>query len=305
MKKMTQQAIETTKRGQPIQKSSRKERNSFPALPDALVDALAGIIADKQKEWQKDLERLDAQHRAAIAELQTHYHRVVEAITAKSDALEKQLTEFVKGAIANVKDGKDGRDGIDGKDGAPGKDGESGKPGEPGKDGEPGRDGLALVDFLRGHDGHLIITLSDGSTKDMGQFVGKDGAPGEPGKDGRDGHDGKDGLSFEDFAMEFDGEKTFTFKFVRGDIVKEYTFTAPVVIDCGVYRAEQSYSKGDGVSYGGSFWIAQKDAPEGKPEASQDWRLAVKRGRDGKDGKKGDKGDRGPDGKPGKDGAQW
>jgi hypothetical protein len=47
------------------------------------------------------------------------------------------------------------------------------------------------------------------------------------------------------------------------------------------------YRKGDGVTWGGSFWIAQKDAPEGRPGLSDDWRLAVKKGRDGRDGRDG------------------
>jgi len=55
------------------------------------------------------------------------------------------------------------------------------------------------------------------------------------------------------------------------------------VLDQGVFRESEAYEKGDGVTFGGSFWIAQKDAPEGKPGTSADWRLAVKKGRDGKD----------------------
>lgn len=54
----------------------------------------------------------------------------------------------------------------------------------------------------------------------------------------------------------------------------------PMVIDRGVYRADGEYKAGDGVTWGGSYWIAQKDAPEGKPgePGSAGWRLAVKRG---------------------------
>ena len=57
----------------------------------------------------------------------------------------------------------------------------------------------------------------------------------------------------------------------------------PAVIDRGVYRDTEAYAKGDGVTWGGSYFIAQKQAPEGKPGESDSWRLAVKRGRDGKD----------------------
>jgi hypothetical protein len=92
-------------------------------------------------------------------------------------------------------DGKDGRDGIDGKDGAPGERGEPGEKGECGTPGEPGlhgkdgasgkdgRDGLDAVEFLRGVDGHLVVTLSNGTTRDLGTINGRDG---EPGRDGLD-----------------------------------------------------------------------------------------------------------------------
>jgi hypothetical protein len=71
------------------------------------------------------------------------------------------------------------------------------------------------------------------------------------------------------------------------------TFRVPTVIDRGVHRDSEQYKAGDGVTSGGSFWIAQKDDPPGKPgEADSGWRLAVKKGRDGKDG--GDPPARGP-----------
>lgn len=60
-------------------------------------------------------------------------------------------------------------------------------------------------------------------------------------------------------------------------------FTVPMVLDKGVWR-EGEYEKGDGVSWDGSFWIAQKKTSE-KPGASDAFRLSTKRGRDGKDGK--------------------
>ncbi|HUH38764.1 MAG TPA: hypothetical protein VL027_12550 [Spongiibacteraceae bacterium] len=58
------------------------------------------------------------------------------------------------------------------------------------------------------------------------------------------------------------------------------TISMPVVIDRGVYRAEAEYQAGDGVTWGGSYWIATKGAPIGKPgePGSEGWRLAVKRG---------------------------
>lgn len=62
----------------------------------------------------------------------------------------------------------------------------------------------------------------------------------------------------------------------------EKQFVFPVLIDCGVYKDEQVYRKGDGVSLSGSFWIAQVDSPAGRPGTTSDWRLSVKKGRDGR-----------------------
>lgn len=58
------------------------------------------------------------------------------------------------------------------------------------------------------------------------------------------------------------------------------------LVDKGVFKAGDDYEAGDGVTWGGSFFIAQKDAPIGYPgEAGCDgWRLAVKRGRDSSKG---------------------
>lgn len=59
-------------------------------------------------------------------------------------------------------------------------------------------------------------------------------------------------------------------------------FNIPMVLDRGVYRAETKYAKGDGVTWGGSWWIAQVDEPTDKPGVSAQWRLAVKQGERGK-----------------------
>lgn len=94
------------------------------------------------------------------------------------------------------------------------------------------------------------------------------------------GKNGVDGLGFDDMAAEYDGERTITLRFQRDEIVKEFAFAMPVVIDRGVWR-EGEYKAGDAVTWGGSLWIAQKDTGA-KPESGEDWRLAVKRGRDGR-----------------------
>jgi hypothetical protein len=178
------------------------------------------------------------------------------------------------------------------------------------RDGKDGRDGVGVAGAFIDRSGELTVTLSDGAMKSLGLIVGKDGQPGEAGKDGEPGRDGADGLGFEDMSIEHDGERGFVLRFERGQIKKEFPFTIPSVIDRGVWR-EGQYQKGDGATWAGSFFIAQRDTTD-KPETSDAWRLSVKRGRDGKDGKPGE---RGPDGLPGKagrdltqvgaDGAKW
>ncbi|MGC3297742.1 hypothetical protein [Pseudomonas aeruginosa] len=96
--------------------------------------------------------------------------------------------------------------------------------------------------------------------------------------------DGRDALPLESFdlALGEDG-RTITVKMQAGDVVVEKSVKIASVIDRGVFSAEKSYEQGDGTTYGGCYWIAQKDAPAGVPGGSDDWRLAVKKGRDGKD----------------------
>lgn len=206
------------------------------------------------------------------------------------------------------RDGVDGAAGIDGKDGAAGRDGVDGAPGEKGADGRDGVDGTAGRDGVDGKDGasgekgadgadgvglagavidrsgDLVVTLTNGEHKNLGPVLGKDGANGRdgaPGEAGVDGRDGIDGLGFDDFDL-IETDKGLVLRFARGAMVKE--FSLPVVIDRGVWQPGE-YAKGSGVSWGGSWWIAQKDT-EAKPDTPDSgWRLAVKRGRDGKDGK--------------------
>nr|WP_313023108.1 hypothetical protein [Brucella intermedia] len=126
----------------------------------------------------------------------------------------------------------------------------------------------ALID----RENKLVLTFSNGETKELGNVVGDDGKP------------GADGLGFDDLSVEYDGEKTVTLKFVRGEQSKEFPLVLPVVIDRGVFSEGKTYEPGDGVTWGGSFWIAQEITAE-KPDSAKGWRLAVKKGRDGRDGK--------------------
>lgn len=134
-----------------------------------------------------------------------------------------------------------------------------------------GTDGVGLAGALIDRDGELVVTLTDGTTKNLGPIIGKDGEP------------GKDGLGFDELAVTHDGERGFKFVLARGDQVKEFAFTLPVVLDRGVFKEGTTYCPGDGVTFGGSFWICRAETTD-KPGTSDNFRLAVKKGRDGKDG---------------------
>lgn len=223
---------------------------------------------------------------------------------ADPEAIKRMVDEAIA-ALPPAKDGKDGRDGIDGKDGEPGPKGEKGEPGrdgingergEKGETGRDGKDGIDAVDALIDKSGDLIFTFSDGRMKNVGCVVGMDGVDvdidrvlermlGEI-KALWDAYpkpkDGTDGLGFDDMELLYDGERSVTLKFQRGEKVKELSIDLPVLIDRGVYREGQTYTRGDGVTWGGSFWICQSETTD-KPDAgTKTWRLAVKKGRDAK-----------------------
>ncbi|HKR45852.1 MAG TPA: hypothetical protein VJU59_40355 [Paraburkholderia sp.] len=97
--------------------------------------------------------------------------------------------------------------------------------------------------------------------------------------------DGRDAIPLEgfDLALADDG-RTVTVKMQAGDTVLEKSVKIASVLDCGIFKHDGIYEKGDGVSYGGSFWIAKCDNPQGVPGTGEtDWRCSVKAGRPGKD----------------------
>lgn len=96
---------------------------------------------------------------------------------------------------------------------------------------------------------------------------------------------GRDAVPLEgfDLALADDG-RTLTVKMQAGETVIEKSVKIAAVLDRGIFKHEGSYEKGDGVSYGGSFWIAKCDNPQGVPGSGEtDWRCSVKAGRPGRD----------------------
>lgn len=210
------------------------------------------------------------------------------------------------------KDGEPGDKGLQGDAGAPGPKGDPGEKGEPGESikgekGDPGKDGesVTVEQMEKVFEARFASWALDFERRAHGVMERAIDRMPKP-ADGKDGQDGKDGLDLRHLSLEQDSDgRTILLTLEDDDRKKHVHLTFPVVIDRGVYKEGSLYERGDGVTYGGSYWIAQKDVSEGKPGVSDDFRLAVKKGRDGKDGKDGDKGDRGQQGEkgmPGKDG---
>lgn len=208
--------------------------------------------------------------------------------------------------------GKDGPPGIAGRDGAPGKDADPVHPDTlalmvarevagavekaagaipRAKDGEPGRDALDIeplpaIDEAKSYPRGTYAGYRGGMIRSLRQtdpLAGSDLA--------RAGWVVMlNGIESETETTEDDGrtDRRVT-RYTDGtELVR--TIDRAVVIDKGVWSpaggANGVYQKGDGVTFGGSFWIAQRATlPAEKPGESDPWRLSVKRGRDGADAK--------------------
>jgi hypothetical protein len=88
----------------------------------------------------------------------------------------------------------------------------------------------------------------------------------------------------EEVSIDYRTIKRTTF-FTNGKTF-ERTHHIPAVLERGVWKEGVQYVRGDGVSYGNQYWIAQRDPLIAEaPGTSDAWRLAVRKGQDGKDGK--------------------
>jgi hypothetical protein len=155
----------------------------------------------------------------------------------------------------------------------------------PGPPGETGPEGKCGPQGERGEKGERGEAGNQGAMGPAGAD-GKDGAPGQKGEPGRNAAD----LTYlqdyttEQVARAFktatvttpDGGRTLHWKI--GDAVHE--IKTAIVLDAGVWKEGAAYVPGDAVTMGGSLFIAQVETTA-KPSKSDDWRLAVQRGKDG------------------------
>lgn len=191
---------------------------------------------------------------------------------------------------------------------------ERGERGLTGERGDTGPAGVGMTGFAINRDGDLLATLSDGTMHNLGQVVGRDGAPGEKGDPGIPGERGKDGTSVDDIHIVQVGT-TMEVKFVAGDTAYVCEVELPrgeqgergldgeagqpgergergpeayVGEARGLFDASAQYRKLDVVSFNGSEWRAKCDDPGELP--GEGWMLSAGRG---KRGEKGDRGERG------------
>jgi len=134
----------------------------------------------------------------------------------------------------------------------------------------------------------------------LARLPGPEGPAGRPGIDGKNGLPGPKGdpgrnatdLNYlQEYIVE-QIEKTFktskmttqdggrTLQWAFGDRIQE--IKTAIVLDVGVWKDGAVYAPGDGVTFGGSFFIAQTQT-NARPGQSTDWRLAIRAGRDARE----------------------
>ena len=215
--------------------------------------------------------------------LHEYFSKEITPILARIKSLEgRQLEKGAAGAKGDSgADGKDGIQGAKGDSGVDGKDGIQGAKGDSGADGKDGanineKDIEAVVqrqvavwelEFER----RAMIVLQ--------KAIDKIPSP----ENGMAGKDGKDALGFDELSVVQLDAKRLKIVFEAGENKKEFIIKMPIVVDAGIYKGGKEYTKGDGVTYGGSFWIAQVDNPNQSPGKGAEWRLAVKRGKDARE----------------------
>jgi hypothetical protein len=114
---------------------------------------------------------------------------------------------------------------------------------------------------------------------------GPAGVAGTNGLDGKDGKDGADGLGFDDMDVEYDGDRTVLFKFVRGSQTKSWPLVFPFQKYQGVYQQGKAYDMGDTVTWASQLWHCNESTVLAPGDGVKAWQLCVRKGRDGRDGK--------------------
>jgi len=246
--------------------------------PDAVKELAAAIVA--------------AMLPAAVAEAVAALPRAVDGKDGRDGidgkgvdmlTLEATVRGLVAESVAAIPQPKDGRDGVDGKDGRSAIEIDVRRGLDPTRKYQPGEHVAYRGGVIRSY--RQTDAMPEGAQlEDHGWHVVQNGID-DLAADWAD-----DGRTVAIAIRMTDGTTT----------VKQ--LTVPLAIDRGVYDEATVYQRGDGVTWDGSWWIAQRAAATAeKPGASDAWRLAVRKGRNGRDGLKGEPGQRGAQGRDGVD----
>lgn len=129
------------------------------------------------------------------------------------------------------------------------------------------KDGAGVAGAMIDRDGNLNLTLTNGEVKNLGRVEGKDGV---------------DGISLDAFEMEYLPEThEVAIKAVCAGRVKELRYPAGGIRPAGYWRDGSKAKAGDVWTRSGSMWIAKRDTSASPEPKSEDWYLAVQKGRDG------------------------
>jgi hypothetical protein len=243
--------------------------NNSGALPDALFDAGAWVIAQLRKDWSHHIELMEAQSREIISSMRAE---MIERLAA--------FTADVNKRLANVHDGEPGRNGRDGDPGPVGPIGETGAPGPIGPQGEPGRNGESGLQGLRGEIGPKGEAGAPGP-------IGPQGEPGRNGESGPKGVQGERGLSGERGDRGVPGEKGDPGEPGRNGangergLPGERGEAGPRGSLAGIVPwTDRIFYAGDLAAHLGSSWQAARDTAR-EPGTSDDWRLIAAAGAPG------------------------
>jgi hypothetical protein len=129
------------------------------------------------------------------------------------------------------------------------------------------KDGAGVAGAMIDRDGNLNLTMSNGEVKNLGRVEGKDGV---------------DGISLDAFEMEYLPEThEVSIKAVCAGRAKELRYPAGGIRPAGYWRDGSKAKAGDVWTRNGSMWIAKRDTSASPEPKSEDWYLAVQKGRDG------------------------
>lgn len=238
----------------------------------AMIDSAVAQNAPPAIDYDEIAKSLDLSF--PVEEVSPLIDKAVAERTPELPDIGKMVEDAVAAAMANIEPPKDGKD-ADPEEIARMIDEAVSKIAiKSGRDGEDGRDALDL-DVLPAIDPEKSYQRGEYATHNGGLWRSHSKTHGMRGWECV-----VDGLADLD-AVFGEDPREVTVRMVRSSgAVVERSVHLPVVVDMGAHSLEVNYQKGDGVSYSGSFWIAQKDNPEGRPGTNNDWRLAVKKGRD-------------------------